>query len=236
MISKESFCSILRALHESDVSTELAADRLVDVVSKARPNLDVYGLKGYTIAPLLTDDDLKDKLISILESEMEDTETGWITYFYYELEFGTVDYAATAVSEKDAETGERVYISLTTPEELYDMLKQNIINARARQIFEEKTPAEIKTGRENKSYTALVGETVVSAFDYDGPSDKLALQAFTGMYFSENGEYLKGTSAHNAVSVRAGDTIICSYMTNPGDSNRKMWVVPRCACKRMAEA
>lgn len=235
MISKESFCSILRALRKSDVATEIAADRLVDVMSKARPNLDMYGLKGYDIVPLLSDYDLKDKLISILESEMEDTETNWITYFYYELEFGSVDYAATAVSEKDAETGEQVYISLTTPEELYDMLKQNIINTRARQIFEEKTPAEIKTDRENKSYTALVGETVVSAFDYDGPSDKLALQAFTGMYFSENGEYLKGTSVHNDVSVRAGDTVICLFMSNPGDPNRKIWCVPRCACKRMAE-
>ena len=215
MTTKETFCALLRALKETKDHADELCDDLYAVIQKHRPEQDM-DLRGYQLWPLVCDTRLEDALVRELEKEFEDEEDSWISYFIYELEFGTKPYSSDCVRAADGTT-----FCLTTPEELYDFLIKNIKDSRSRAIFGYSVPND-KPAKKSYMRTAKLrtGETCeIECFDYDCIDDKIALQLFTKMYFSDCGEVLRARSAECDLSVRAGDTVF--------KVNDRYYVVPR---------
>ena len=204
MTTKETFSALLRALKETKDHTDELCDDLYAVLQKHRPEQDM-DLRGYQLWPLVCDTRLEDALIRELEKEFED-EDSWISYFVYELEFGTKEYAGNCGNMQDGR-----HICLETPEDLYDFLVDNIREKRSREIFGTAASVYLptKTPYKKTIHYDGGGDVEIECFDYDGPDDKIALQLFTKMYFSECGNAIRGRSADNDITVRAGDTVIC---------------------------
>ena len=215
MTTKETFCALIRSLQETKRHTDDLCDELYQVIQKHRPDQDM-DLRGYQLWPLVCDTRLEDALIKELEKEFEDTEDSWISYFVYELEFGTVSYSGNCGNRPDGTP-----ISLTTPEELYNFLIENIREKRSKEIFGTAVPNDKPSKTPYKKEIKYDNGTKIEieCFDYDGIEDKIALQLFTKLYFSECGEVIRGRSAENDLSVRAGDTVFCF--------DGKFYVVPR---------
>lgn len=214
MITKEAFCAIIRALEKTKKCTDELCDDLYAVFMKHRPEQDI-DLRGYQLWPCVYDSKLEDAVVNALEQEMEDEENSWISYYIYELEFGTRDYAGKCGTNPDGSN-----ISLTTPEELYDFLVSCIREKRAAQIFgtAADTHKEQKVPYEHTTVFDGGGTVKIMCFDYDGPEDRIALQMFTKMYFQECGDVLRGKSAKSDLTVHRGDTVIehdGSYYTVP---------------------
>ena len=205
MTTKETFCALLRALDETKRHTDDLCDDLYQVIQKHRPDQDM-DLRGYQLWPLVCDTRLEDAIVAELEKEFEDTEDSWISYFVYELEFGTVSYSGNCGVKPDG-----TQITLTSPEELYDFLIENIREKRSKEIFGTAVPNDkpSKTPYKKTIHYDGGGDVEIECFDYDGIDDKIALQLFTKMYFSECGEVIRGRSAENDITVHAGDTVIC---------------------------
>lgn len=191
MISKDTFCKILDTLYVSKTKSEDIADGIFNAVAIHRPSITEF-LAGYQLETLFSDTDLIDSILRILEEELEDTQAKYIDYFVWELDFGKKEYAKDCITLEDGKT-----VSLQTPEQLYDFLIKNIKERRVAEIFGE--PQEI-----HKSYTK--GD--IQCFDYTGIDDKIELQLFTGMFFKEVGNSIKGYSAEYTLTVNPGETVI----------------------------
>ncbi len=204
MTTKETFCALLRALQETKKHTDELCDDMYAVLQKHRPEQDM-DLRGYQLWPLLCDTRLEDALVRELEKEFED-EDSWISYYIYELEFGTKEWAGNCGNTSDGRQ-----ICLETPEDLYNFLVDNIREKRSKEIFGTAASVYLPTKTPYKITIHHGGcqDTEIECFDYDGPDDKIALQLFTKMYFSECGNAIRGRSAENDITVRSGDTVIC---------------------------
>ena len=204
MTTKETFSALMRALKETKEHTDKLCDDLYAVIQKHRPEQDI-DLSGYQLWPLVYDSRLEDALIRELEKEFED-EDSWISYFVYELEYGTKEWAGKCGTMKDGKP-----ICLETPEDLYDLLVDNLRENRSKEIFGTAASVYIPTKTPYKKTISFGNGTKIEieCFDYDGLDDKIALQLFTKMYFSECGSVIRGRSAENDITVRAGDTVIC---------------------------
>lgn len=204
MTTKETFCALLRALQETKNHTDELCEDLYSVLQKHRPEQDM-DLRGYQLWPLVCDTRLEDALVRELEKEFED-EDSWISYYIYELEFGTKEWAGNCGNTQDGKP-----ICLETPEDLYDFLIDNIREKRSKEIFGTAASVYIptKTPYKKTIHYDGGGDVEIECFDYDGIDDKIALQLFTKMYFSECGNAIRGRSADNDITVRAGDTVIC---------------------------
>lgn len=66
-------------------------------------------------------DELINSVVAALKSEMSDKKDSWIDYYMYELEFGR-ENGRLKVHDKNG-----VEIPLSTPEDLYDLIKNNNI-------------------------------------------------------------------------------------------------------------
>lgn len=203
MTTKETFSALLRSLKETKEHTDELCDDLYAVIQKHRPEQDM-DLRGYQLWPLVCDTRLEDSLIRELEKEFEDEES-WISYFVYELEFGTKEWAKKCGTTPDGRP-----ICLETPEDLYDFLVENIREKRSKEIFGTAASVYLptKTPYKKTIHYNGGGEIEIECFDYDGLEDKVALQLFTKMYFSECGNAIRGRSAENDITVRAGDTVV----------------------------
>lgn len=203
MTTKETFSALLRSLKETKEHTDELCDDLYAVIQKHRPEQDM-DLRGYQLWPLVCDTRLEDSLIRELEKEFED-EDSWISYFVYELEFGTKEWSKNCGNTPDGRP-----ICLETPEDLYDFLVENIREKRSKEIFGTAASVYLptKTPYKKTIHYDGGGEIEIECFDYDGLEDKVALQLFTKMYFSECGNAIRGRSAENDITVRAGDTVV----------------------------
>lgn len=203
MTTKETFCALLRALKETKDHTDELCDDLYAVLQKHRPEQDM-DLRDYQLWPLVCDTRLEDALVGELEKEFED-EDSWISYYIYELEFGSKEWARKCGTTPDGKP-----ICLETPEDLYDFLIDNIREKRSKEIFGTAASVYMPTKSPYKKTIHHDGgkDVEIECFDYDGLDDKIALQLFTKMYFSECGNAIRGRSAENDITVRAGDTVI----------------------------
>lgn len=204
MTTKETFCALLRALKETKDHTDELCDDLYAVLQKHRPEQDM-DLRGYQLWPLVCDTRLEDALVRELEKEFED-EDSWVSYYIYELEFGSKEWAGNCGTTQDGKN-----ICLKTPEDLYDFLIDNIREKRSKEIFDTAASVYMPTKSPYKKTIHHDGgkDVEIECFDYDGLDDKIALQLFTKMYFSECGNAIRGRSADNDITVRSGDTVIC---------------------------
>ena len=117
MITKETFCAIIRALQKSNNNADIIDRELCNTLEKH--NRFDFGERG-TFAEWFCDWKLQDEIINVLESEMNDCDK-WIEYYTYELDFGN-NYKDGCVIENDGKT----HIKLRTPEDLYDLLLSNM--------------------------------------------------------------------------------------------------------------
>lgn len=112
MISKESFCSMLRAIQTQDEQDSKNGDVLTQL---ADPELQYH--KVVFTTPLVAE------LLSILKAEFELADDKWvgdeISYFVYELNYGQNENAKDCIIREDGSK-----VSLTTPEELYDWIME----------------------------------------------------------------------------------------------------------------
>jgi hypothetical protein len=205
MTTKETFCALLWSLKETKDHTDELCDDLYAVLQKHRQEQDM-DLRSYQLCPLVYDTHLEDALIRELEKEFED-EDSWISYFVYELEFGTKDWACNCGNTQDGRT-----ICLKTPEDLYDFLVENIREKRSKEIFGTAVPVR-DTKDVKKPYKRVWPMNDGSAieaecFDYDSPEDKVALQLFTKMYFSECGGVMKGRTTEHDLTVKPGNVVM----------------------------
>lgn len=203
MMTKETFCKIINALEKSGKTAKKMTDGIIDAIKTADPNSEPSEME-WPLYELLWPGSLTDDIIDALKEEFEDTENEWITYYIYELEYGTAKFSGNCIRTKEG-----TELGLTSPEELYDFLIRNIREKRAKEIFESDTTEKHTKSPEKKIITDKLGNlTDVMVFKYDGPEDKIPLQMFTGMYFNQCGEIMKGRSSECDLSVRAGDKVI----------------------------
>jgi hypothetical protein len=97
-MKKETFCNIMRELQ----AYNMALDELADIGVIFEDNAITR---------------IVDHTLDILIQDIEDKED-WICYYAWELDWGTADYASTCVVIDDE------IKSLTTPEELYDLIME----------------------------------------------------------------------------------------------------------------
>lgn len=202
MMTKETFCKIINALEKSGKTARKMTDGIIEAIKTADPNSEPSEME-WPLYDLLWPGSLTDDIIDALKEEFEDTEDEWITYYIYDLEYGTVEFSGNCIHTKDG-----TEVGLTSPEELYDFLIRNIREKRASEIFDgcndKKDVKKPRTERVNLNGV----DTEIECIDYDGPEDKIPLQMFTGMYFNQCGEIMKGRSSECDLSVRAGDKVI----------------------------
>lgn len=100
MITKEQFCESIRVIRDYwDWSMQIY--KFFDTYPDSTPSMEVM-----------------DNLIDYLIRETHDKENAWIFYFCWELNFGR-DYHPGVIKDKDGK-----FISLTTPEELWELLQK----------------------------------------------------------------------------------------------------------------
>ena len=208
-MTKEAFCQLINALKDSKTHDDELCDELDNLFRKHRPEQDM-GLRGCHFWQIINDSRLEDAVVKVLEAEFEDEEDSWISYYIYELEFGTKPYSSQCGSEVDGTP-----ICLTTPEELYDFVIKNMKEKRAKEIFGDAVENKPNDAEAKKPYFHEFKanghhdmKLKVRCFDYDGPDDKIPLQMFTGFYFTEYEDHLKGRSAGSDLTVYPGDTVV----------------------------
>lgn len=203
MTSKETFCALIRALEETNKHTDELCEEMSEAIRKHRPEQD-YSLSNYQLWPIVTDTRLEDTLVSELEKEFEDDES-YVSYFIYELDYGKKSWASHCGNNADGSP-----ISLTSPEELYDLLIYNLKEKRAENIFGTacQNDAPVKKPYKSTLQSGQGTATEVECFDYTGPEDKVAMQLFTQMYFSDCGGIMKGRNKDRDLTVVPGNTVV----------------------------
>ena len=100
-LSKEQFCHIINFMKDR---------------SAAQSKIDDLFSKEFTDSIFLPYSRYETEMLKLLEIVMHDTESNWISYFIYDLDFGK-EWKEDSVLSAD-----NVPIPLRTPEELYNML------------------------------------------------------------------------------------------------------------------
>lgn len=68
------------------------------------------------------------EMVKVLTEVFQDTETKWISYYIYELDFGR-NWKPMTVTEKDS-NGNDIDVPMGTPQQLYKVLTDNIKNTQ----------------------------------------------------------------------------------------------------------